>query len=144
MSSLESIRTGKTCLLADSCLMVGCKLGMNYFPDMETFVLSAAPLGISLISNNTQGMQQGVLSFHQNPQRHVLSILMVPYIHKTCRNVIYLSEFCVVNQLNQERLNGVRDKKEKELSLRNKAKAVGCTYRALPLNSCTRVRNLDL
>lgn len=31
------------------------------------------PPGISLILNNTQGMLQGVLSFHHNPQRHVLS-----------------------------------------------------------------------
>lgn len=43
MSSSESIRTGKTCLLVDSCPVVGCKLAMNFFPDTETFVLSLAP-----------------------------------------------------------------------------------------------------
>lgn len=87
--------------------MAGCKLGMNYFSDMETFVLSPAPSwDFSDIESYTR--HAAGCAFLALWPSEVCSILMVPYVHKTYRNVFYLLEFCVVNQFNQELLNGER------------------------------------
>lgn len=57
---------------------------------------------------------------------------MIPCVHKTCRNIVFLLEFYVVktSQSSQELLNGMSDKDKNDIQvpLRNKAKAVAYRY----------------